>query len=110
MKKQSSKKMELRTVHRRRSVFPLRVDFHGWWMRSKKGTIAQLVKDGRDRHDSHLYRLMYAEADGFPQTLGNGRYTTEDMIDHGMRIYLTKAEAIHGDGKAITLGSGKTAD
>lgn len=109
MKKQSNK-VETRPVHRRRTVFPLRVDFHGWWMRSKKGLVAQLVNDGRDRHDSHLYRLMYAESDGFPQTLGEGRYTTEDMIDHGMFIYLTKAEAIHGDGKAITLGSGKTID
>lgn len=115
MKKQSSKKVPTAkptpppvVIKRRRTVFPLKVCFHGWWIRSKKGIIAQLVNAGRDRHDSYLYQLLYAETPGFPQTLGAGQFTTEDMINYGMHIYENKQEAVRGKETAILLGPAKT--
>lgn len=106
--KKEAPKPEPKPIHHHRTVFPLRVNFHGWWIRSKKGIIAQLVNAGRDRHDSYLYQLLYAETPGFPQTLGAGKFTTEDMINYGMHIYETKQEAVRGKETAILLGPAKT--
>ncbi len=69
-------------TQRFRGVFPTNVDFGKWWIRSKNGTIAQLVKDGRNLHEQFLYVLKFESNN---QT-GHGQFTTEQLVEHGATI------------------------
>ena len=42
-----------------RTVFPAKADFSGWWIKSKKGAVGQLVAAGRNLHDDRVYKIQF---------------------------------------------------
>ena len=60
---------------RHRTTFPGTVDFDNWWIKSKRGTVAQLIKCGRNLHEHNLYSLRYSNGQA-----GNGTFTTEQLL------------------------------
>jgi len=77
-----------------RTTFPSTVDFSGWWIRSKKGIVAQLDKITRDLHGYVEYSLTFSNG----QT-GNGRYTMEELIENGVVIRHLKKDIISAERK-----------
>jgi len=74
---------------RHRTTFPANCNFHGWWVKSTKGRVAQLIRDGRDTHDAILYHLRFnSEHVGD----GNGVWTTEKLVESGCVIRLTREQ------------------
>lgn len=75
-----------------RTIFPSSLNFTGWWIRSKKGLIAQLEKTGRDLRTHILYSLHYSNGQ-----IGNGIFTTENLIKNGVTIAHSKKELDDND-------------
>ena len=61
---------------RHRTIFPGNIDFSGWWLKSKTGTVAQLILDGRNLHEHNIYSLCYSNG----QT-GSGVFTMEQLLE-----------------------------
>jgi len=65
-----------------RDAFPCSTNFDKWWIKAKSGTIAQLIKDGRDINERILYVLKFESNN---QT-GHSQFTTEQLVKHGATI------------------------
>jgi len=74
---------------RTRTQFPAGINFSGWWIKSKKGIIAQLDKCGSSIREEILYHLVFN--DGLVET-GNGIWTTEMLTEAGANIRRTHEE------------------
>lgn len=74
-------------IHKFRTSFPANANFDKWWIKSKKGLVAQLIKDKRDLHERFLYKLKYESNN---QT-GHGQFTTEQLVEQGVTIRRERA-------------------
>jgi hypothetical protein len=70
-----------------RTSFPSNVNFDGWFIKSKKGCIAQLVQNGRNLHEHNLYTLRHANG----QT-GSGLFTMEMLVECCVSIRFHKED------------------
>jgi hypothetical protein len=72
---------------RRRTLFPCHINFSGWYVKGAQGNvIGQLERVGRDLYANHIYNIVYHDV------VGNGVYTTEDLMETGVTITLDKPE------------------
>jgi len=77
-------------MKRHRTRFPGNVNFSGWWakaFKSSRGTIARLQKEGFDLREHVVYSLKFDNG----QT-GNGRYTSEDLLEKEIIIRLNRED------------------
>lgn len=61
-----------------RTSFPNHVNFSGWWLLSKKGCVAQLIKKGRNLHEHILYVLCFKNGQ-----IGYQQFTIENLMENG---------------------------
>lgn len=74
---------------RHRTSFPSTLNFEGWWIKSKKGFVAQLLRCGRNIRTENLYNLAYND---HWVGEGGGVWTTEELRGKGCIIRRTKEE------------------
>lgn len=73
---------------RHRTTFPNNGNFDGYWVKSKiHNAIAQLILQGRNIRADHTYSLLFASGQ-----LGDGLWTTEELIEKGATITHDKPE------------------
>ena len=75
---------------RHRTSFPSHINFDGWFLKSKTGTIAQLDKDGRNLHEHNLYHLRYANGQ-----IGSGTFTMEQLLEGGVVAIRSNKESLN---------------
>jgi len=79
-------------MQRRRTKFSANVNYHGWWLRSSKGAIAQMLAlKTRDLRDRICYALQHFSpictlSDTYPRTI-------DWVLDNNCTIYRTRGEA-----------------
>lgn len=80
---------------RHRTTFPGRVDFDGWWIKSPKGTVAQLRRAGRDIsrnvREQNVYQLLFIAN----RQEGDGYWTVEELLEAGAVIRVDKEMLSH---------------
>lgn len=79
-------------MKRHRTSFPSHIDFDGWWVKSRKGCVGQLVRDGRNLHEQNLYSLRYSNGQ-----IGHGLFTTEQLVECCVSIRFSKEDLDDND-------------
>ncbi len=87
-----------------RTVFPIWVNFNGWWIESKKGTVAQLQRYGSNIHDYPVYHLLFKN-----EQIGNGYWSMENLINSAVKIRPTK-DALNAPTTTLSIKYGRAAE
>ena len=88
-------------MSRHRSVFPGNVDFSNWWIKSKKGIVAQLTRVGLDPREQNLYGLIHSNGQ-----VGNGSFTMERLLESGVASIRPSKESLNDEISRSTKVSG----